>query len=732
MKRFLITFVAVLAAIIVGLIGNEWYWRAELQEQGLGPAGAAYLSQGMVLASTIKSATDSAWVMSGEVPCSAGDYEAAGFSLPRRNSNDLTPWVEVTGCGELSLIFAGFDGTPPGRIEIQATPDPDAFGTYFSWSCTSPSYETIGEYFSWCRYVESEMPDIPDAPAVDSTTLPENKPAEDDSCGLEAVIYRSAFTEAVDDRTPVNRIAAIGPGREEVFFFTEIIGASGKRVSHEWFHNGMPISSKPFDVEADRWRTWSSKRIAEFGPGTLHVEVRDDRCLIGQESIKVLDKEPDQPSLSGFMSPYKAIEAVLANYGEGNFNSVVTMTPVGELYRFDDGDTPLQRAIRTGNRRAVVALLDDAKFKHENDISRGLQILYDYDAAGRQAQDIARDMNNSWMISKIEPMHARFYPEWAVSRATFTTAMGDGEPLDCRDEAYDDESSMTFFAELTDMAGRQVTHEWVFDDRVVQANAFSIGSDRWSTQSTRHFSPEDVGRWRVRVTAANGDVLHSKNLRYDELNDINKSRRETYRRFACNIGGGTLQALAMGYAPIARFEYLLQRDVLLKPWIEKLTVMAVEGRNISLLRWLLTKDLALDDVIGNGHTPLTLAAEVGDANMVLFLLRQGADINQQNRRARFGPLEFATLNGNSLVTRILLEHGADPNGTNSDRVGALGRAVHACDSESVRLLLEYGADPRLVDNRGDRPIDRAKSCLDRGVWTAETPEWMLLQRASTN
>jgi small subunit ribosomal protein S9 len=44
-------------------------------------------------------------------------------------------------------MFAGFDGTPPGSILIQATLDPDAFGSPFSWICTSPSYESIEDYF---------------------------------------------------------------------------------------------------------------------------------------------------------------------------------------------------------------------------------------------------------------------------------------------------------------------------------------------------------------------------------------------------------------------------------------------------------------------------------------------------------------------------------------------------------------------------------------------------------
>jgi hypothetical protein len=732
MKKFLIPFAAVLSALVVGLIGYEWYKYAALK-QSQNYRTAAYLSQSLAVMSPMRSVTDMAWQMTGELPCSADDYAAAGFRPPGRKPNSSAPWVDVTGCAEFALMYSEFDGTPSGRIVMKATLDQDAYGTSFSWSCTSPSYESIEEYFPWCQYVkdetaEGEQAKAPEVSVAVSTDAIESEPHKTDSCGTDTVIYRSIFTEAVDDRTPQNRIVAIGPSREEVFFFTEIVGASGKQVSHDWFHNGIPLFSMSFDVKGDRWRTWSSKRIAQYGPGTLHVEVRDDRCLIGQESVRILDEEPDKPSMSGFMSPYKAIEAVLANDKDGEFASVVTMTPVGELYRFDDGDTPLHRAIRTGNLPAVRALLEDAKKKQKRDIPRGLQILYDYDASGRQAIDLARDKNETGMITAIERLLARSWPEWAVSRATFTTAMSDGEPVDCRSEAYDDEKSITFFAELTDMADRQVKHEWIFDDRVVQTNEFFVGSDRWTTRSTHQIPPGDTGWWKVRVTTADGEVIHLHSLRYAELNDINIGRRETYGKMRCDIGAGTLTFYAMAYAPIARFEVLLQKSVLLEPRIDKLAKVAVEGRNISLLRWLLTKGFAIDDYLDGGDTLLTLASEFGDANMVSFLLRQGADIEKQAFYGT-GPLNYAALHGNSELTQILLKHGANPNGTDSEST-PLRRAVFSCDAESIRLLLEYGAEFDTVDRNGDRPIDLVENCLGNRGWTGASPGFVLLRDAS--
>jgi len=164
MKQFLLTFAAVLSAIIVGLFGYEWYKDAAVK-RGQDYRTAAYLGQIMAITSTMKSATDSAWQMTGELPCSADDYAAAGLRLPGHTVNSSVPRIDVTDCGEFTFTFSAFDGTQPGKIVMKATPDPDAYGTYFSWSCVSPSYESIEEYFSWCRFVAGDAAPTPEASA---------------------------------------------------------------------------------------------------------------------------------------------------------------------------------------------------------------------------------------------------------------------------------------------------------------------------------------------------------------------------------------------------------------------------------------------------------------------------------------------------------------------------------------------------------------------------------------
>jgi hypothetical protein len=151
MKQYLGFFAAVLSAIVVGLFGYERY-KVEEVKQDQGYRTAAYLSQSMQLVSPMKSVTGQVWQMTGELPCTANEYAAGGFRPPEYKANSSMAWVEVTGCGEFALDYSEFDGTPPGQIVTSASVDLD--GTSVSWTCTSPSYESIEDYFPWCRYVK--------------------------------------------------------------------------------------------------------------------------------------------------------------------------------------------------------------------------------------------------------------------------------------------------------------------------------------------------------------------------------------------------------------------------------------------------------------------------------------------------------------------------------------------------------------------------------------------------
>ena len=63
------------------------------------------------------------------------------------------------------------------------------------------------------------------------------------------------------------------------------------------------------------------------------------------------------------------------------------------------------------------------------------------------------------------------------------------------------------------------------------------------------------------------------------------------------------------------------------------------------------------------RTPVQLAAELDQANVVVLLANAGADLNTQDKKGRT-PLHRATYEGKVDAVKVLLANGADPNITN--------------------------------------------------------------------
>ena len=143
----------VVSAIVFGWLGYEWNLDIKKRQQGYHTA--AYLAQGMVLASQAKVGTEEMWRYSGELPCSNGEFEAFGLELPGVVADKLSVRVDATGCGELTIRFGEFDGTPAGKIVLQVSEKTASrgFGPPLAWECTSAHYPDIQEYLSACSFV---------------------------------------------------------------------------------------------------------------------------------------------------------------------------------------------------------------------------------------------------------------------------------------------------------------------------------------------------------------------------------------------------------------------------------------------------------------------------------------------------------------------------------------------------------------------------------------------------
>jgi hypothetical protein len=109
---------------------------------------------------------------------------------------------------------------------------------------------------------------------------------------------------------------------------------------------------------------------------------------------------------------------------------------------------------------------------------------------------------------------------------------------------------------------------------------------------------------------------------------------------------------------------------------------------------LLAQGLAVDDLTGNGTTPLITAcsspATTDYMRVVTLLLAHGCDVNRQDLHGRTA-LHAAVFKPVELLT-VLLAAGADVHRTDADGMTPLLRAASNRNRAAVRILVAHGAD----------------------------------------
>jgi ankyrin repeat protein len=133
---------------------------------------------------------------------------------------------------------------------------------------------------------------------------------------------------------------------------------------------------------------------------------------------------------------------------------------------------------------------------------------------------------------------------------------------------------------------------------------------------------------------------------------------------------------------------------------------AVESNDLTLIDFLLSHGMDVNDAAEEGSTPLAIATGSADSKVVLHLLDKGADANRPNDEG-VTPLMLATDCKDVPTMKALLEHGAQIDSADKKGRTALIYACRACVQPSVEFLLSEGAKIDVVDSFGESPVTYA-------------------------
>ena len=133
--------------------------------------------------------------------------------------------------------------------------------------------------------------------------------------------------------------------------------------------------------------------------------------------------------------------------------------------------------------------------------------------------------------------------------------------------------------------------------------------------------------------------------------------------------------------------------------------MAAEIGDAKIVHMLIQSGANVNVV--NTATPLALAAKVGHAEVVQTLLQAGADINLVSPVNKSSPLHLACFQGHTEIVKMLVEAGANLEAREINQVTPLHLAVINVKEEVVDILLRAGANPNAETNRGSTTMHLA-------------------------
>ena len=184
--------------------------------------------------------------------------------------------------------------------------------------------------------------------------------------------------------------------------------------------------------------------------------------------------------------------------------------------------------------------------------------------------------------------------------------------------------------------------------------------------------------------------------------------------------GGIFQNLRSGIWFLAiRFQYVCFlnqfyfKRLKCKRFSKKFTLLhqAVKLNNFKMTKFLLCKGALVNAKAEYEMTPLHIATNNSNKEMISLLLENGADIESFAEHPhswgfirKRNPLDFAINNEEIEIVKFLLDKGADTEAYNHAGNTAIFHAIHSYSLEMVKLLIERGANFKAQNMHFSTPL----------------------------
>ncbi len=148
-------------------------------------------------------------------------------------------------------------------------------------------------------------------------------------------------------------------------------------------------------------------------------------------------------------------------------------------------------------------------------------------------------------------------------------------------------------------------------------------------------------------------------------------------------------------------------EVSLEKSLRKSFITAVRTSNVDIVSKFIKKtNININFYDQDGNTPLHVAAEDGNIDIINLLIKNNADIHAVNHFCRT-PLHYGVETDDIDIIRLFISNGANVNSSNEDFYTPFQLAITRGYLDNIDLLIENNADVKAVTVRGDTPLHLA-------------------------